>query len=100
MKKENKEKEVKYKTFDTNKLKKAELVITIVFGVLLLVMLVLAIINRVFVPLTLVSLAMLLFSICYYYIDDKNKKKLVYILFTIGVLVIVAEVIFTLVNVL
>ena len=100
MKKENEKKEVKYKTFDTKKLKKVEFVVNIVLGVLFLAMLVLAIINKVFVPLTLVTFAMLLFGICYYYIDDKNKKKLVYVLFAIGVLVIAIEVVFTLVNVL
>ena len=95
-----KEKEEKYKVFDTKKFKKAEFIVMISIGIIFLTMFGLTIYNRVFTPIMLVTLAMLLFSICYYYIDNKDKKKLVYILFTIGVLVIVAEVIFTLVNIL
>ena len=100
MKKKNKEKEIKYKIFDTKKFKRAEFIIAFVIGIIFLVMLGFAVCNRVFVPVTLVTFAMFLFSICYYYMEEKSKKKLVYILFTIGVLVIIAEVIFTLVNIL
>ena len=100
MKKKTKEKEMKYKIFDTKKFKKTEFIITLVIGIIFLVMLGFAICNRVFVPIMLVTFAMFLFSICYYYIEDASKRKFVYILFTIGVLVIVAEVIFTLVNIL
>ena len=96
----NKKKDVKFKVFDTKKFKKTEFIVTTIMGLIFLVMLVFAICNRVFIPITLVTFAMFLFSICYYYIDDKSKRKLVYILFSVGVLVVVAEVIFTLVNIL
>ena len=95
MKKKN-----KYKVFNTKKFKKTEFVVTIIIGILFLGMLALAVCNRVFIPITLVTFAMFLFSICYYYIDDNDKKLLVYILFSIGVLLIVVEVIYTLVNIL
>ena len=95
-----KKKEVKYKVFDTLKLKKTEFIISIIIGIIFLIMLGFAICNKAFVPITLVNFAMFLFSICYYYIDDKSKKNVVYILFTIGVLLIVAEVIYTLRNIL
>ena len=93
-------KEEKFKIFNTKKFKKTEFIVTAIMGFIFLVMLIFAICNRVFIPITLVTFAMFLFSICYYYIDDKSKRKLVYILFGIGVLVVVAEVIFTLVNIL
>ena len=96
----NKKKDVKFKVFDTKKFKKTEFIVTTIMGFIFLVMLVFAVCNRVFIPITLVTFAMFLFSICYYYIDDKSKRKLVYILFSVGVLVVVAEVIFTLVNIL
>ena len=96
----NKKKEVKFKVFDTIKFKRAEFIVTLVMGLIFLAMLIFAIYNIVFIPITLVTFAMLLFSICYYYIDDNSKRKMVYVLFTIGVLVVVAEVIFTLVNIL
>lgn len=95
-----KNKEVKYKTFDTEKLRKVEFIVTLVMGIIFLVMLGFAICNKVFIPVTLVTFAMLLFCICYYYINDNKKKKLVYILFSIGVLLIIAEVIYTLRNIL
>lgn len=95
-----KNKNKKYKVFNTDKLRKAEFVVTLVIGIIFLVMLVFAICNRVFIPVTLVTFAMFLFSICYYYIDDKSKKKIVYILFSIGVILILVEVIYTLRNIL
>ena len=95
-----KKKEVKYKVFNTYKFRKAEFILTLVISIIFLIMLVFAICNKVFVPLALISFAMLLFSICYYYIEDKSKKNLVYILFSGGVILIVVEVIYTLVNIL
>lgn len=95
-----KKKSERYKVFDTKKIKKAEFLIALLVGIIFLVMLGFAVCNRVFIPVTLVTFSMFLFSICYYYIEDKSKKKVVYILFSIGVLLIIAEVIYTLVNIL
>ena len=95
-----KKKSERYKVFDTKKIKKAEFLIALLVGIIFLVMLGFAVCNRVFIPVTLVTFSMFLFSICYYYIEDKSKKKIVYILFSIGVLLIIAEVIYTLVNIL
>ena len=91
--------EEKYKFIDTNKLRKMELIISIFVGIIFLALLVCAIINKVFIPAALISFALLLFCICYYYIEDESKKKLVYILFGVGVLLIIIEVIYTLVNI-
>ena len=88
-----KKKEVKYKVFNTDKFRKTEFIVTLVIGILFLVILGFAISNKVFIPLALVSFAMMLFSICYYYIEDKSKKMLVYILFGVGVTIIIVEVI-------
>ena len=96
----NKKKEVKYKVFNAEKFRKAEFIVALVISIIFLLMLGFAICNKVFVPLALITFSMLLFSICYYYIDDKSKKKLVYILFSVGVIIIVVEVIYTLVNIL
>lgn len=102
--KENTKKNVKkkreaYKFIDGNKLRRMELIISIFVGIIFLVLLVCAIVNRIFIPAALISFALFLFCICYYYIEDESKKKLVYILFGVGVLLIVIEVIYTLVNV-
>ncbi len=95
-----KKKEVKYKEFDTKKFKKGEFITSLIIGIIFLILIGFSVTDRVFVPVTLVTLALLLFSICYYYIDDENNKILVYILFSMGVLIIVAEVVYTLVNIL
>ena len=50
-------------------------------------------------PAALISFALFLFCICYYYIDDEKKKKLVYTLFGLGVLLIIIEVIYTMVKI-
>ena len=47
----------------------------------------------------IISFALFLFCICYYYIDDEKKKKLVYTLFGLGVLLIIIEVIYTMVKI-
>ena len=94
-----KNKEVKYKVFDTLKVRKTEFVVSLVLGIIFLIMLGFAICNKVFIPITLIIFAMFLFSICCYYIDDKNKKTTIYILFTLGIIFIIAEVIYTIGNV-
>lgn len=102
MKKEkikSKKKEEKYKLVDPKKLKKVELIISIFVGVIFLVLLVLTMTNEVFIPATLISFALFLFCICYYYIEDEKKKKLVYTLFGLGVLLIIIEVVYTLVKI-
>ena len=95
-----KKKEVKYKVFNTEKFRKVEFLIALAIGIIFLIMLGMTICNRVFTPIALVTLAMFLFSICYYYIEDNSKKKLVYVLFGIGVLLIIVEVVYTLRNIL
>ena len=99
IKKSSKKKEEKYKLVNLNKLKKIELIVTACIGIVFLILLVCAIINKVFVPASLISFALFLFCICYYYIEDESKKRMVYVLFVLGVLLIIVEVIYTLVNI-
>ena len=90
---------VKYKVFDNDKVKKVEFIVALCVGIVFLIMLSFAVTDKVFIPITLVTLALFLFSICYYYIEEKSKRKLVYTLFSLGVLLIVFEVIYTLVSI-
>lgn len=99
VKKSAKKKEEKYKLVDGTKLRKAEIIVTAVVGIMFLILLVCAMINKVFIPASLISFALFLFCICYYYIEDESKKKMVYVLFGLGILLIVIEVIYTLVNI-
>ena len=99
VKKSPKKKEEKYKLVDEAKLKKAEIIVTTIVGVMFLILLVCALINKVFIPASLISFALFLFCICYYYIEDESKKKMVYVFFGLGILLIIIEVIYTLVNV-
>ncbi len=94
-----KKKEEKYKMVDSDKLRKVELVITTIVGIVFLILLFFAVTNDLFMPAALISFALFLFCICYYYIEDENKKTMVYVLFSLGVLLIVIEVIYTLVKV-
>ena len=106
MKKENnknvKKKKIKienYKVIKEDKLKKIELIVALFVGIAFLVLLFLTVINEVFLPAALIAFALFLFCICYYYIEDESKKKMVYVLFTLGVLLIVIEVIYTMVKI-
>ena len=99
VKKNTKKKEEKYKLVNLDKLKKIELIITACIGIVFLILLVCAMVNKVFIPASLISFALFLFCICYYYIEDESKKRMVYVFFGLGVLLIVIEVIYTLVNI-
>lgn len=103
MKREKKEKTnkrvPKYKEIDTVKFKDIQMAIAVIMGIVFLILLVCAITNEVFVPAVLISFALFLFCICYYYLEDKSKKKLVYTLFILGVILIITEVVFTVVKI-
>lgn len=93
-------KEEKYKVISLEKFQKIEMLIAVFVGIVFLVLLFLSMSNKIYLPAALIAFALFLFCICYYYIEDTSKKKLVYVLFALGVLLIVAEVIYTLVKVL
>ena len=88
-----------YKIVDEQKLKNIELIISVFIGIIFLVLLFFTITNVIFLPATLISFALFLFCICYYYIEDESKKKMVYVLFSLGVLLIIIEVIYTMVKI-
>lgn len=58
-----------------------------------LVTLVLSIMNSAFIPACMLMLALFLFTICY--IIQDNKKTLLYILFVVGVLLIIGSLVYT-----
>jgi membrane-bound ClpP family serine protease len=99
-KKKKIKKEEKYKIISLEKFQKIEMLITLFIGVVFLIFLFLSMSNEIYLAATLIAFALFLFCICYYYMEDVSKKKLVYVLFALGVLLIVIEVIYTLVKVL
>lgn len=62
-----------------------------------LVTLVLSCMNGSFIPSCMLMLSLLLFSICYMIKD--NKKSVMYILFVVGVLLIIGSLIYTYVRI-
>ena len=90
-------KEVKCRTISEDKFKTIEYGAYTITGIIFLVLLFLCFTNTLFIPVTLSSFALFMFCICYYYLEDEDKKKLVYTLFSLGVIAIVVEVIYTLV---
>ena len=93
-------KEEKYKVIEESRFKKIENSIALGVGLVFLVLLFLTMSNEIYMPATLIAFALFLFCICYYYMEDESKKKLVYVLFALGVLTIIIEVVYTLVKVL
>lgn len=49
--------------------------------------------DKAFVPSSMLMLSLFIFSVCYYIKDD--KKNLMYVLFVVGVLLIIASLIYT-----
>lgn len=92
-------KEEKYKVVSLEKFQKIEMLIAVGVGIIFLVLLGLSMSNTIYIPAALIAFALFLFCICYYYIEDESKKKLVYTLFALGVLLIIIEVIYTLVKI-
>lgn len=94
-----KNKEKKYKEIESSKLKKVEIIVSTLVGIIFLVLLFFSMTNKIFLPASLIAFALFLFCICYYYIEDESKKKMVYILFSLGVLLIILEVLYTILKV-
>lgn len=99
VKKTKKKKVEKFKLIDEDKFNKIELIVSSIVGIVFLVFLFLAMSNEVFIPAALICFALFLFCICYYYIEDESKKKMVYVLFSLGVILIIIEVIYTMVKI-
>ena len=59
-----------------------------------IVTLILSFMNSAFVPSCMLMLSLLLFSICYG-LKDNDKKKVMYVLYTVGVLLIIGSLIYT-----
>ena len=63
---------------------------------LIILLLVFAVIkNLIFIPALLITIALELFCIAYYLLEDKSKKSIVYALFEIGVALVVGAIIYT-----
>ena len=71
-----------------------EKMVIIVSSFAFVVTLILSIMNSKFIPSCMLMLSLLLFSICYM-IKDNNKKIYMYILYGVGVLLIIGSLIYT-----
>ena len=77
--------------------KETQKLFTIVSLFAFIVTLILSTMNTSFISACMLMLSLLIFSICYRLKDD--KKILVYILFTVGVLLIIGSLVYTYVRV-
>ena len=96
---EKKKKEEKYKVIEEKKFQKIMMYISLTVGLIFLVLLTLSLVNHLFVPSAIICFALFLFSICFCYYEDKEKKNLVVGLFSIGVLLVLIEVFYTIFNI-
>ena len=75
----------------------------VIFGIICvtitLITFILSFINSAFIPACLLWLSLFFFDICYYIKDDKKKKQ-EYIFFSLGVILIVLALIYTITRVL
>jgi len=91
-KKENKQK------LSIKRIKQMQKVMCLLVAIIFVVLLIIAIKNYIFIPGTMIALALELFCICYYYIDNEDKKPLVYTFFGVGVALIIFEVIYIIIK--
>lgn len=73
--------------------KETERMFTIVSLLAFIVTLILSFMNTAFIPSCMLMLSLLLFSICYMIKD--TKKTIMYILFVVGVLLIIGSLVYT-----
>ena len=97
LKKETKKKGNKSISKDDNSIKNYEKY-TYVVGLVILLLMYAVIRNNIFMPALLITIGLEMFCISYYYLEDKTKKNMIYILFGIGVLLVVIAVIYTIVK--
>ena len=64
-------------------------------GVIIIILLFAVFNNSIFIPALLITIGLELFTIAYYYMDNKDKKSLVYVLFQFGVALVIAAIIYT-----
>jgi len=83
---------------DEKENKKLELIFCLVVGIIFLILLVLSFRYYVFVSATMIIGGLELFGLGYYYRRDDNKINLVYILFILGVCLLIASIIYLIVR--
>ena len=98
LKKETKKKGNKSISKDDNSIKNYEKYTCYVVGLVILLLMYAVIRNNIFMPALLITIGLEMFCISYYYLEDKTKKNIIYILFGIGVLLVVIAVIYTIVK--
>jgi hypothetical protein len=79
--------------------KTKEIIFCGVVALIFVILFVLSIGNNAYVPACSISMALELFCVCYYYVDDENKKPFVFSLFGIGLAFVLFAVIYTLINI-
>lgn len=67
---------------------------------LVIITLILSFIRSAFIPSFMLMLALYLFSECFIIMNDNDKKKKLYVLFSIGVILIVGSLIYTFMRIL
>ena len=87
------------KSVDKKGLKIYEKCTCYVVGLIILLLIFAVIKNTIFIPALLITIGLELFCIAYYFIDNKKKKSLVYVLFEFGVALVIAALIYTLIKI-
>ena len=96
--KSKKVKKVSKKNEEKENIKIYEKCTCFVVGIIILLLVFAVIKNAIFIPALLITIGLELFCISYYFIDDKEKKSLVYGLFEFGVFLVVVAIIYTIVK--
>lgn len=87
------------KSVDKKSLKLYEKYTCYVVGLIILLLIIAVLKNSIFIPALLITIGLELFCIAYYFIDNKKKKSLVYVLFEFGVALVIAALMYTLIKV-
>lgn len=91
-------KRVKSNNSSNVNIKEYEKYTCIVIGILIILLFFAVLKNSIFIPALLITIGLELFCIAYYFLEDREKKNVVYGLFIMGVILIIVALIYTIVN--
>ena len=68
-------------------------------GFIIIILIVAVLKNSIFIPALLITIGLELFTISYYFMDNKDKKGLVYNLFVLGIILVIIAIVYTILKI-
>lgn len=74
---------------------KVERLFSVIVGIIFLLLFILSWIDYIFIPACMIMACLELFSIAYFWRNNKDKRNVVYLLFIVGVILLAVAIVYT-----